>query len=50
MLDKSKSIETIVQEWIYLTVGEAVNACKFLLQTSKPQDEAAESEAADNKV
>ncbi|XP_073153789.1 sulfate transporter 3.1-like [Henckelia pumila] len=50
MLDKSKFIDTIGRDWIYLTVREAVNACNFLLQTSKPQDEAVESEAADNKV
>ncbi|XVE65959.1 hypothetical protein DITRI_Ditri08aG0042200 [Diplodiscus trichospermus] len=30
-LDKSKLIDTIGQKWIYLTVGEAVAACNFLL-------------------
>ncbi|XP_073302761.1 sulfate transporter 3.1-like isoform X1 [Primulina huaijiensis] len=50
MLDKSKFIDTIGQEWIYLTVGEAVNACNFLLQTSRPHEKAVESEATDNKV
>lgn len=50
-LDKSKFIDTIGQEWIYLTVSEAVNACNFMmLQTCKPKAKAVESEAADNKV
>ncbi|KAJ6846234.1 sulfate transporter 3.1-like [Iris pallida] len=35
-LDKSKILETIGQEWIFLTVGEAVGACNFLLHTCKP--------------
>lgn len=34
-LDKSKLIEKIGQEWIYLTVGEAVAACNFMLHTGK---------------
>ncbi|PKI61529.1 hypothetical protein CRG98_018076 [Punica granatum] len=39
-LDKSKFIESLGQEWIYLTVGEAVAACNFMLHTCKsnPQD------------
>lgn len=39
-LNKSKFIETLGQEWIYLTVGEAVAACNFMLHTCKsdPQD------------
>ncbi|KAL5542010.1 hypothetical protein UlMin_009720 [Ulmus minor] len=40
-LEKSKFIETMGQEWIYLTVGEAVAACNFLLHTSKPNGAAA---------
>ncbi|KAK8693926.1 hypothetical protein V6N13_071493 [Hibiscus sabdariffa] len=35
-LNKSKFIETIGQEWIYLTVGEAVEACHYKLHTCKP--------------
>ncbi|KAK6130173.1 hypothetical protein DH2020_036089 [Rehmannia glutinosa] len=49
-LDKSKFIDTVGQEWIYLTVGEAVDACNFMLQTCKPKTKAVESEAADDKV
>ncbi|KAK4755788.1 hypothetical protein SAY87_009545 [Trapa incisa] len=39
-LDKSKFIESMGQEWIYLTVGEAVAACNFMLHSCKsdPQD------------
>ena len=32
-LDRSKFIELLGQEWIYLTVGEAVGACKYMLHT-----------------
>ncbi|CAA6658520.1 unnamed protein product [Spirodela intermedia] len=35
-LDKSKVVEAIGQEWIFLTVGEAVGACSFLLHSHKP--------------
>ncbi|XAR61174.1 hypothetical protein NMG60_11034803 [Bertholletia excelsa] len=41
-LNKSKFIEAIGQEWIYLTVGEAVASCNFMLHTSKPKAAAAE--------
>ncbi|XP_057992861.1 sulfate transporter 3.1 isoform X2 [Hevea brasiliensis] len=34
-LEKSKFIETVGQEWIYLTVGEAVSSCNFMLHTCK---------------
>ncbi|KAG7970495.1 hypothetical protein I3843_07G086900 [Carya illinoinensis] len=34
-LNKSKFIENIDQEWIYLTVGEAVGACNYMLHTCK---------------
>lgn len=37
-LNKSKFIENIGQEWIYLTVGEAVGACNYMLHTCKPTD------------
>lgn len=49
-LDKSKCIDTIGQEWIYLTVGEAVNACNFMLQTCKPKTKANVIEAAELKL
>ncbi|KAL8485149.1 hypothetical protein ACS0TY_027445 [Phlomoides rotata] len=48
-LDKSKCIDAIGHEWIYLTVGEAVNACNFMLQPCKPKTKADESEAAEVK-
>ncbi|KAJ0520227.1 putative SLC26A/SulP transporter, STAS domain, sulfate anion transporter, STAS domain superfamily [Helianthus annuus] len=34
-MNKAKLIEVIGQEWIYLTVGEAVGACNFMLHTCK---------------
>ncbi|KAL1547204.1 Sulfate transporter 3.1 [Salvia divinorum] len=37
-LDKSKFLETLGQEWIFLTIGEAVGACNYMLHTCKPQD------------
>ncbi|KAJ6412284.1 hypothetical protein OIU84_005360 [Salix udensis] len=48
-LNKSKLIDKIGLEWIYLTVGEAVGACNFLLHTCKPDPLKEESEAH-NKV
>ncbi|KAM6541288.1 hypothetical protein CsatB_005735 [Cannabis sativa] len=46
-LNKSELISKIGQEWIYLTVGEAVGACNYMLHTSKPEgtlkDESADS-------
>ncbi|XP_044484510.1 sulfate transporter 3.1-like [Mangifera indica] len=47
-LDKSKFMENIGQEWIYLTVGEAVAACNFRLHTCKPNPEKEESESWNN--
>ncbi|KAL5999183.1 Sulfate transporter 3.1 [Asimina triloba] len=44
-LDRSKFIEVLGQEWIYLTVGEAVGACNFMLHTCKP-----DAHARDNIV
>lgn len=35
-MNKSELIEKIGQEWIFLTVGEAVEACNFMLHTTKP--------------
>ncbi|GLU08913.1 hypothetical protein SLE2022_257970 [Rubroshorea leprosula] len=47
-LDKSKFIETIGQEWIYLTVGEAVAACSFMLHRYKSNPNAVEYDAQNN--
>ncbi|KAL3828792.1 hypothetical protein ACJIZ3_017594 [Penstemon smallii] len=49
-LDKSKFIDKIGQEWLYLTVGEAVKACNFILHTCRTKAKGVESEAADDKV
>ncbi|EOY05768.1 hypothetical protein QUC31_016600 [Theobroma cacao] len=49
-LDKSKLIDTIGQEWIYLTVGEAVAACNFMLHTWKSNPVAVDYHAQDNNV
>ncbi|KAG7028882.1 Sulfate transporter 3.1 [Cucurbita argyrosperma subsp. argyrosperma] len=50
-LNKSNFIEAIGHEWIYLTVGEAVTACNFVLQTWKPSPvAAAELDSAVNSV
>ncbi|KAA8527638.1 hypothetical protein F0562_034967 [Nyssa sinensis] len=49
-LDKSKLVDAIGQEWIYLTVGEAVAACNFMLHTCKSNTKAVESELQDNNV
>ncbi|XP_042464454.1 sulfate transporter 3.1-like [Zingiber officinale] len=35
-LDKSKVLEAIGQQWIFLTVAEAVAACNFMLHACKP--------------
>ncbi|KAM0944078.1 putative SLC26A/SulP transporter, STAS domain, sulfate anion transporter, STAS domain superfamily [Dioscorea sansibarensis] len=35
-LHKSKVLEIVGKEWIFLTVGEAVGACSYLLHTCKP--------------
>ncbi|KAK4587412.1 hypothetical protein RGQ29_024213 [Quercus rubra] len=49
-LDKSKFIENIGQEWIYLTVAEAVAACNFMLHTCKPNPAAIELQGRENMV
>ncbi|KAL2463876.1 Sulfate transporter 3.1 [Forsythia ovata] len=49
-LDKSKFIDTIGQDCIYLTVGEAVKACNFILQTCKAKAKSNDIEAADNNM
>ncbi|KAK1592505.1 hypothetical protein Q3G72_025938 [Acer saccharum] len=48
-LDMSKFIENIGQEWIYLTVQEAVARCNFMLQTCKSNPEV-EHNSKDNNV
>ncbi|KAI4373928.1 hypothetical protein MLD38_011985 [Melastoma candidum] len=47
-LDKSKFIEALGQEWIYLTVGEAVAACYYALRSGKPSVIPAEHNATDS--
>ncbi|KAJ4847479.1 Sulfate transporter 3.1 [Turnera subulata] len=47
-LNKAKLIEKIGQEWIYLTVGEAVAACNFMLHTCKQDPPKNDSEAYSN--
>ncbi|XP_073109429.1 sulfate transporter 3.1-like [Elaeis guineensis] len=37
-LEKSKVLETIGQEWIFLTVGEVIAACNFILHTRRLGD------------
>ncbi|KAJ4750366.1 sulfate transporter 1 [Rhynchospora pubera] len=37
-LDKSKVLEGIGHEWIFLTVAEAVGSCNFMLHTQKQAD------------
>ncbi|XP_022761088.1 sulfate transporter 3.1-like isoform X2 [Durio zibethinus] len=49
-LHKSKLIDTIGQEWIHLTVGEAVAACNFMLYTCKPDPVVVDYNAQDNNV
>ncbi|XVF38275.1 hypothetical protein REPUB_Repub20aG0086400 [Reevesia pubescens] len=49
-LDKSKFIDTIDQEWIYLTVGEAVAACNFMLRTCKSNPVAIDYNAQGDNV
>ncbi|KAK4376265.1 hypothetical protein RND71_006942 [Anisodus tanguticus] len=36
-LNKAKFIETLGHEWMFLTVGEAVEACNFMLHSCKPK-------------
>ena len=49
-LDKSNLIEKIGQEWIYLTVGEAVAACNYMLHTQKSNGAAGELNRQDENV
>ncbi|CAH9104139.1 unnamed protein product [Cuscuta europaea] len=45
-LDKSKLIESIGKEWIYLTVAEAVNTCNYILHNCRPKASIAAPEVA----
>ncbi|KAK8588332.1 hypothetical protein V6N13_087265 [Hibiscus sabdariffa] len=47
-LNKSKFVEMIGQEWIYLTVGEAVEACHYKLHTCKPDSTNEETQPWNN--
>ncbi|KAJ0112614.1 hypothetical protein Patl1_03313 [Pistacia atlantica] len=49
-LDKSKFMENLGQEWIYLTVGEAVAACNFMLHTCNPNPDEKEESGPGNNV
>ncbi|PSR86092.1 Sulfate transporter 3.1 like [Actinidia chinensis var. chinensis] len=49
-LNKSNLIDMIGQEWIYLTVGEAVAACNFMLHSCKPKSVTAESQTWNDNV
>ncbi|GFZ19718.1 sulfate transporter 3;2 [Actinidia rufa] len=49
-LNKSNLIDMIGQEWIYLTVGEAVAACNFMLHSCKPNSVTAESQTWSDNV
>lgn len=47
-LNNSKFIEDIGQEWIYLTVAEAVAACNFMLHTCKSNPDVEYTSQDDN--
>ncbi|XP_021802859.1 sulfate transporter 3.2-like [Prunus avium] len=49
-MNKSELIEKIGQEWIYLTVAEAVAACNFMLHSTKPNPGKDQEPAAWNNV
>ncbi|CAI9774328.1 unnamed protein product [Fraxinus pennsylvanica] len=49
-MNNSKFIEKIGQEWIFLTVEDAVEACNFMLHTYKPKSATDESEMHSNNV
>ncbi|PWA65457.1 sulfate transporter 3,1 [Artemisia annua] len=48
-MNKGKLIEAIGQEWIYLTVGEAVGACNFMLHTYKKDENATSTGSSSGK-
>lgn len=47
-LNKSKFLETIGEEWIFLTVGEAVGACNYMLHSSTQKLNSDDSEKYNN--
>ncbi|KAL8523031.1 hypothetical protein ACS0TY_013124 [Phlomoides rotata] len=49
-MNKSKFLETLGQEWIFLTVEEAVRACNYMLHSCKPKMTRDESEKYSNNV
>ncbi|KAK6120065.1 hypothetical protein DH2020_046195 [Rehmannia glutinosa] len=49
-LNKSKFLETLGHEWIFLTVGEAVGACNYILHSCKPNKTSNESQKYSNNV
>ncbi|KAL2238838.1 UNVERIFIED_CONTAM: Sulfate transporter 3.1 [Sesamum indicum] len=49
-LNKSKFLETIGQEWIFLTVGEAVGACNYMLHSCNTKTTSDVSEKYSNNV
>lgn len=49
-LNKAKLIDTIGHEWIFLTVGDAVAACNFLLHSCKPKPATDETEKWSSNV
>ncbi|KAG9132735.1 hypothetical protein Leryth_014015 [Lithospermum erythrorhizon] len=49
-LHKSNLIDDICKEWMFLTVGEAVSACSFMLQSYKQKAKAIDTEVSDNNV
>ncbi|PHU16441.1 hypothetical protein BC332_17646 [Capsicum chinense] len=50
-LNKSKFTETLGQEWMFLTVGEAVEVCSYMLHSCKPKtSEDGESQKWSNHV
>ncbi|CAL2241311.1 unnamed protein product [Prunus armeniaca] len=49
-MNKSELIENTCQEWIYLTVAEAVAACNLMLHSTKPNPGKDQEPAAWNNV
>lgn len=49
-LNKSKFLETLGQEWIFLTVGEAVGACSYMLHSVTQKMGSDEQEKYNNNV
>lgn len=49
-LNKSKILEAIGQEWIFLTIADAVAACNFVLHKCKPDSVAGDGATCDDAV